>query len=95
MVGAMLMLIGSSAWSDCACFCVEGELKTMCTSVDDAQQGPSLCPSADSASCPQDDGASSSASYESPDSEAVNCRDVRVYDAIRREYVIARACDVI
>lgn len=89
------MFLGSSAWSDCACFCVAGELKTLCTTVDEAQGNPRLCPPADSASCPQDDGASSNASYESPDGDAVNCRNVRVYDAVRGEYVDAKACDVI
>jgi hypothetical protein len=95
MLGAMLMFLGSAAWSDCACFCVAGELKTMCTSVDEAQDNPTLCPPADSASCPQDDGAPSAASYDSPDGNAINCRDVRVFDAILGEYVTTKACDVL
>lgn len=95
MVVAVLALIGSSAWSDCACFCVDGELVTMCTGVSEAQDGPNLCPTNGSASCPQEANADSSANYASPDNDAVNCRDVRVYDAIRGEYVTARACNVI
>lgn len=95
MLAAALMLIGSAAWSDCACFCVGGQLKTMCTAVGEAQNSPNLCPATESASCPIDDSAAAGASYDSPDSDAVNCRDVQVFDAIRGEYVSAKACDVI
>jgi hypothetical protein len=91
---AMLMMIGSSAWSDCACFCVSGELQTMCTTVDGAQDSPVLCPTMGSSCPPVADGGSSTA-YEAPEQEAVNCRDVKVYDAIRGEYVTAKACNVI
>jgi hypothetical protein len=90
----MLLMIGSSAWSDCACFCVGGELQTMCTTIDGAQDNPVLCPTI-GYNCPQEAESSASSTYTAPESEAVNCRDVRVYDAIRGEYVTARACDVI
>ena len=92
---AGLLFAGSTAWSDCACFCVEGELQTLCTTVDEAQDRPTLCPTADSATCPQDSGAASASTYDAPDDEAINCRSVRVYDAIRGAYVNARACNVI
>ena len=95
MLVAILMLIGSSAWSDCACFCVEGELATMCTGVNEAQDSPDLCPTNSGASCPQETDTADSASYDSPDNDAVNCRNIRVYDAIRGEYVTAKACNVI
>ncbi len=91
----VLMAMSSSAWSDCACFCVDGDLVTMCTDATEAQDNPDLCPSSASASCPQDSGGGASASYEAPSSEAVDCRNIRVYDAIRGEYVTAKACNVI
>ena len=94
MLVAVLMLVGSSAWSDCACFCVDGELATMCTDLADAQDNPNLCPQTGS-SCPQEPEISSSSSYEAPSDSAVDCRSVRVYDAIRGEYVTAKACNVI
>jgi hypothetical protein len=95
MLVAALMLIGSTAWSDCACFCVDGELMTMCTQAGEAQDNPNLCPLNGTASCPQTSESSTSASYDAPSDDAVNCRDVRVYDAIRGEYVTAKACNVI
>jgi len=95
MLATILMVVGSTAWSDCACFCVGGELETMCTTVDGAQDSSNLCPISDTATCPQGGTEAASASYEAPDSDAIDCRDVRVYDAIRGEYVNAKACDVI
>lgn len=86
-------LVGSSAWSNCACFCMEGQLTTLCTAVGEAQNSPDLCPA--HGSCPSEAGTADSAGYAPPDDNAVNCRDVRVYDAIRGEYVTAKACDVI
>lgn len=95
MLAGLLMLVGSSAWSDCACFCVDGELATMCTDVSDAQDNPNLCPNSGSASCPQEPETSASASFEAPSEGAVDCRNIRVYDAIRGQYVTTKACNVI
>lgn len=92
---AVLWLIGAAAWSDCACFCVEGSLKTLCTDASEAQSGANLCPASDSAGCPPPHSADTGSTYEAPNSAATNCRDVRVYDAIRGTYVTAKACDVI
>lgn len=95
MLVAMLMGFGASAWSDCACFCVEGELTTMCTDASQAQDSPNLCPPSSSASCPQSFSTDGASSYEAPNEHAENCRDVKVYDAVRGEYVTAKACNVI
>ena len=91
----MLTLVGSYAWSDCACFCVEGALTTMCTDAGEAQNSPNLCPADAGGSCPQQFSTEGAANYEAPNDSAVNCRDVKVYDAIRGEYVTAKACNVI
>ncbi len=95
MLAAGLMLVGSAAWSECACFCVEGELTTMCTAVEEAQDSPNLCPDTGSASCPIESGGAEAAIYEPPEADAINCRTVRVFDAIRGQYVDTKACDVI
>ena len=95
MLAALFLVMGSSAWSDCACFCVDGELATMCTEVGEAQDSPNLCPNSGSASCPQEPEMSTSSALEAPSEGAVDCRNIRVYDAIRAEYVTAKACNVI
>ena len=95
MLAAFLMMVGSSAWSDCACFCVDGELATMCTEIGEAQDNPNLCPNDGNASCPQEPEVSATGSFETPADGAIDCRNIRVYDAIRGEYVTAKACNVI
>ena len=95
MLVAAAMVFGASAWGNCACFCVEGKLATMCTEVDEAQAQPNLCPASSSASCPQNFSTEAKGSYDAPNESAQNCRDVMVYDAIEGEYVNAKACDVI
>jgi hypothetical protein len=95
MLTAFLLMVGASAWSDCACFCVDGELATMCTEVGEAQDNPNLCPNNGSASCPPEPEVGSSTAYDAPSDGAVDCRNIRVYDAIRGEYVTAKACNVI
>ncbi len=95
MLVAILMMFGSAAWSDCACFCVDGELATMCTEVGEAQDNPNLCPNSGSASCPQEPDLGSASSFDAPSEGAVDCRSVRIYDAVRGEYVTAKACNVI
>ena len=95
LVTMLCMTAGTFARSDCACFCVEGELATMCTEVGEAQDSPNLCPSRGSASCPQEPEFGSSATFEAPSDGAVNCRNIRVFDAIKGQYVTAKACKVI
>jgi len=95
MLAAFLLLAGTSAWADCACFCVNGELTTMCTEAGEAQDSPDLCPASSVASCPQEAEGAASASYEAPSDAAVDCRNVRVFDAVRGEYVTAKACNVL
>lgn len=95
MLVAMVTVFGASAWGNCACFCVEGQLTTMCTDVGEAQNNPNLCPSETSASCPQNFSTEGAGSYEAPNESAQNCRDVKVYDAVRGQYVTAKACNVI
>ncbi len=95
LAALLLSLVSSASWSDCACFCVAGELATLCTGVGEAQDNPNLCPDPADASCPQDSGGSTAQSFETPADGAIDCRSVRVYDAVRGEYVTTRACDVI
>ncbi|MGE0623132.1 MAG: hypothetical protein AB7I04_20105 [Pseudomonadales bacterium] len=95
MLAALVTVWGASAWSNCACFCVEGQLTTMCTDAAEAQNAANLCPSSSSASCPQSFSTEGASTYDSPQEGAENCRDVKVYDAILGKYVTAKACDVI
>ena len=95
MSAAVLMALAGSAWSDCACFCVSGELQTMCTTVAEAQADTTSCPSYSAQSCPEEPGSATASTYDSPEEGAVNCRDVRVFDALRGRFVDVKACDVL
>ena len=95
IVVGVFLLLGSAAWSDCACFCVDGNLKTLCSTVEEAQENPAVCPLAESSVCPTSSDAASGWTYESEDEGAVNCRDVRVWDADDGVFHDVKACDVL
>ena len=42
-LAAGFLAASSLVSADCACFCMNGELQTMCTSVEEAQADPALC----------------------------------------------------
>lgn len=82
------------ATAECACFCADGELKTLCTTVAEAQANPAVCPVYSAASCPLSSADAGGNSYDAPTEGAINCRDVQVWDSVRGRYVDVKACDV-
>ena len=95
LVFSALMLFSANAAAECACFCVSGELKTMCTTVEEAQENPVLCSAYSRMDCPEEPGERPSASYEAPEEDATNCRDLRIFDALRGVFTSVKACDVL
>ncbi len=93
---ALIVLVwpASSAWAECACFCVDGELRTMCTTVEEAQGNPSHCAAHMQRACPEDPAGATGATYETPAEGAENCRDLRVFDALHGTFKDLKACDV-
>ena len=90
----LLMFLGSSALADCACFCADGELRTMCTSVAEAQHSAGLCVDAGASACLDATDPMLSTNYESPEAGALNCRDVRIWNPQTRVHLETPACDV-
>lgn len=88
-------LLSSGANADCACLCVDGNMKTLCSSVEEAQANPTLCDLSSPMACPSDFRGPEGATYDSPHDEATNCRDLRVYDPARGDFVSVKACDVL
>ena len=77
----------------CGCLCVEGVPQTLCSSVEEAQQRPSVC---GQQQCPDYVAVEAQGSrYVSPHAFADNCRDVRVWDAAREAYDGIKVCDVL
>ena len=81
------------AFLQCGCLCVEGVPQTLCSSVEEAQQRPSVC---GQQQCPDYVAVEAMGSrYVSPHAFADNCRDVRVWDAAREAYDGIKVCDVL
>ena len=99
IVTSLIFILGSAAWayddSDnmCACFCLEGSLKTLCTDVEDAQDGLNECSVSEVTICPNPTGNSSSWSYGAPEEGGFNCRDARIWK--NNGFVIIKVCDVL
>ncbi len=87
-------ILTSHAWAECACFCADGSLTTMCTTVAEAKANPELCAARDPGSCPVDTLEKSRVRYGSPEEGAVNCRGARVWEATRGTFADVRVCDV-
>ena len=90
-----MMLFGAPASAECACFCVNGDLQTMCTTVDEAQDEPAMCSAYSQQQCPSESGDRAGANYDAPEEGATNCRDIRVFDAPRGIFNTVKACDVL
>ena len=98
IAGAMLasmMMFSASASAECACFCVNGDLQTLCTTVEEAQDEPALCGTYSDNQCPSEPGDRASVNYDAPAEGAANCRDIRVFDALRGVFKTVKACDVL
>lgn len=95
LLAVMLLALGSTAWAECACFCANGELRTMCTTVSEAQGNPTACASYSSVACPLEGAQGDPVTYESPEEGAVDCRSMRVWDSLQGAYIDARVCDVL
>jgi hypothetical protein len=95
LLTVILIGFGSSAWADCACFCAGGELRTMCSTVSEAQDNPTICATKSSEICPVDSEQGEPVSYESPSAGAVDCRSMRVWNSLDRSFVDVQVCDVL
>ena len=94
-LAVLLIAVGSSAWAECACFCAQGELRTMCQPVRAAQDNPTMCGSYSSVACPLESEQGKSVTYEAPEEGAVECRSMRVWDGLQGAYADVRVCNVL
>ena len=90
-----MMLFSAPAAAECACFCVGGDLQTVCTTVEEAQDAPAMCGAVAASQCPSEVNAPASTSYDAPEEGATNCRDIRIFDARRGVFKTVKACDVL
>lgn len=99
-LGLGLLVELLTVWGQCGCMCVEGAHRTLCTSVLEAQAEPDACGLQLSRSlCPVDvpvdaEGATPLTRYPPPVENAVNCREVRIWDDAQNGYTSVKVCDV-
>jgi len=81
-------------WAECGCFCVAGQAKTLCNSVEEAQQNPLLCdphktcaPAAPPLDPPQQP-------LLPPHPDAHNCERVPIRDETNRTVQQVNICEV-
>jgi hypothetical protein len=96
-VGLILagVLAAPAAVAECECFCVNGALQTLCTTVEEAQSNVNRCAGRAPSSCPVDLDAPTAEQYPAPADDATNCRDVQVYDAGAGQHTAVKVCDVV
>jgi len=87
------MLWSAQASAVCECYCVDGVLRTLCSGVDEAQQGVTQCLDRAASLCPVAD-PSASQTYDPPEEGAENCRDAKVWDPAAGEFKTRKICDV-
>ncbi len=94
-LASFLLTLGSTAWADCACFCMDGSPKTLCTTVSEAQAEPNECPAQSPNACPSDLQHVSGSPHDAPEEGATNCRDASVWDSANDRFLNVKACDVL
>lgn len=88
---ALSASLGASAHATCACQCIEGAPRTLCTTVEEAARNPALC----GRNPPVCEGVAPPEHIErfEPPPGAIDCRAARLWDPGSDAYAIAaRVC---
>lgn len=94
-----VLAAGLSLWSlpvqaDCACLCLEGTFRPVCTSPQALGGNLGICQALTGQGCSSPPPAHPPAAYDPPLDEAQNCRDAQLHDAATDAFVVAKVCDV-
>ena len=94
-VGALACGAGSVS-ANCACQCVEGVARTLCTTLDEAQADPSACgEGVQKVACEIAPTSTEAPRRYEPPHGAVDCRGARLWDPHTNSYgVVAKVCDL-
>ncbi len=92
---AVLWPLSQGAVAECQCLCMDGQAKTLCSSVGEARSNVDLCGPQVPGRCPVNLQAPAAESYPAPAEGAVNCRDVELFDPATRAHLGFKACDVL
>jgi hypothetical protein len=97
MLNLLLILLAQPQFVACGCQCVAGVPKTLCQTVEEAQQRPRLC--AEEIRCPVDEPPPVAVDavphfFDAPSDQAHTCREVRTWDQQQAAYTGVKVCDV-
>jgi hypothetical protein len=92
-----LLLAAPNAGSVCACRCVEGTARTVCTTLDEAAANPQLCASTTPhAECPIAPAGFEPQQFPPPVPGALDCREARLWEPATGGYTTTtRVCDTV
>ncbi len=95
LVGAVTTPLASA---ECACQCMTGMPRTVCTTLEEARVKPSLCQQR--MTCPdvtieKRSDAELKRRFLPPEDKATNCRNGYFWDPVQKEYaILAKVCDI-
>ncbi len=87
---------GGWASANCACQCIEGVARTLCTTLDEAQANPNTCGGGEQkVTCAVAPTSTEAPQRYEPPHGAVDCRGARLWDPHTNSYgVVAKVCDL-
>jgi hypothetical protein len=96
LIAGALACSGTAASANCACQCIEGVARTLCTTLDEAQANPSKCGAAEQkVACDAAPSATGTPQRYEPPRGAVDCRGARLWDPQTNGYTfVAKVCDL-
>jgi hypothetical protein len=91
------LIVAPNAFGTCACRCVEGLARTVCTTLDEAAQNPVLCaPSSMRGECPAAPPGFEPQQFAPPVPGARDCREARLWDPETGGYTTTtKVCDTV
>lgn len=90
-----LAVAAGPSQADCACLCVDGSYRTVCTAPEAVRGAGNVCQAKASMGCTVTADAVQQEVYPAPVEGVNNCRAARVFDAAADEHIVARICDVL
>lgn len=95
LIAALTIVGATNAWSACACLCAEGRPQTICTTVEEAGSGLSLCGDRSVEICPHEFAPPVDGQLHDAPEGATNCRSMWVWDSVHQSPESVKVCEVL
>lgn len=94
LLSAGLSTAPGSALATCACLCLDGTFRTVCSAPEALQNTADVCQARSGQGCASPPQRDQTRTYPAPAEGVGNCRDAQVFDAAADDYIVVRVCDV-